>query len=508
MTLRATYLLDIDWNNDGSFPAGSECYADVRRANIDRGFSGPLGRVAMIGQATLVLRNDDQAYSPPLVSDIRPQRAMRLRMSYGGDTETLFQGHIETISPTFGTQREREVVLQCVDAMERLDRFEGPMALLENTTADSVCYNAVHAVYTPASESYQPGINHFPFSSDRWELPTVQVGPGKSGAATALPARAADKIQAACVSDLGRFYIAKDGAPTFQNRHQQPLDETTELTLDDDMIDMAYQMGAASIYNHVSVTCYPRTVGQTLEILGRISQGDAPRVDAGATETFTLYFRDPSNPALHLGGRGVITPVAGTDAIATDDPAGEGTDVSTDISVSGTIYGDKAEISIENTGAVVVYIQTLQIRGYAVRVREPVTVVAQDATSIAAYGRRELVVDAALMASQSHAQNLADHLLDRYKDPQHDIRGVSFYANSSATLMGAARDLELCDRVVLSESQTGLSSEPLFVYGIHHTIEPGRIHRVSLDLEEGYDIGGTAARVDEAHVDGPEVVIY
>ena len=508
MTLRADYTLHIDWDGDGSFEGGEECYGDVLAAQIERGFSGPLGRVAAMGRGTFVLRNASRAYSPPLSENVRPQRGVQLKMTYDGTTVALFTGHIETIEPTFGTQLTRRVTLHCVDDMARLDQFEGPMTLLENTTADSVCYNAVHAVYTPASESYQPGINRFPFSSDRWELPAVQVGPGKSGAATALPARASDKIETACISDWGRFFIAKDGAPTFINRHQMPLDATTELTLDDDMIEMAYQMSATTVYNHISVTCYPRSVGQTLEILGRISQGDAPTVNAGETETFTLYFRDPSNPALHLGGRGVVTPVAGTDVIATDDQPGEGTDVSADIDISATIYGDKAEVTLENTSADVAYIQTLQVRGYGVRVREPVTVVAQDATSIAAYGRRELVVDAPLMASQIHAQNLADYLLSYYKDPLHDVRNVSFYANSNATLMAAARDLELCDRVVLSESQTGLDEQVLHVYGIRHTIEPGRLHRVTLDLEEGYDIGGTVARVDEAHVDGPEVVIY
>jgi hypothetical protein len=176
--------------------------------------------------------------------------------------------------------------------------------------------------------------------------------------------------------------------------------------------------------------------------------------------------------------------------------------------LSATLYGDHAEVTLANTAAYPVYLQHLQIRGIAVRTREPITVNAQDATSIAAYGKRKLTLDAALLASDVQAQALANYLLGYYKAPLHDVRGVSFFANRDATLMAAARDLELLQRVTLSEDQTGLDEEALFIYAARHEITPPGIHRVTLNLEQPYSIGGTVAVVDAAHVDGPEVVAY
>lgn len=499
-----TYALYIDWDDDGDFEdAGETVTTDLLAARVNRGFSNPLARVALYGTASFVLNNESKAYSPPLAANVLPRRAVKLTMTYDGTPDELFVGYIEGIYPTANTDPVQTVRIECVDDKERLDRFEGPIALLENTTADAIIAAAVAAVYTPDSTDYDAGINRFPFSSDRWDPPEFTVGPLMTGIGLPRKVSAGEKILAACVADWGHFFIAKDGTPTFRNRHTTTLDSTTDLTLDGTMTDLRYQKTTGPLLNHIEITCHPRSVGQTLEILGRISQGDAPHIDAGATETFTLYFRDPSNPALRLGGKGVLAPIAGTDAIATDDPAGEGNDVSTDLSISATIYGDHATVAIENTGAAVVYLQTLQIRGYAVRVREPVTVVAE-----ADDGQRTFPLDAALMGNQIHAQNLADHLLDRYKDPQDEYPGVHFVANTSATLAAAARDLELLWRVELTEPQTGLEDAVGYAYSITHDIQPHNRHDVTIALMPGYDICGTVARWDDAHWDGPEVLIY
>ena len=507
-TEKATYTLEIDWDGDGTFEVGEDCSEDRLSAVIERGFVGPLGRRAKIGTATLTLDNQTRAYSPPLNASVRPQRQVRLSMTYAGTTDELYRGYIETIVPTSGTKRERRVTFTCVDDMERLERYEGPVPLLEHATADAIVDAAVNAVYTPTATSYQAGINVFPFSSDRWDGGGAWLARNAIARFSEATANAADKITAACMSDWGRFFIAKDGTPTFYNRHQMPLGGSTALTLDDAMVEMAYEMSVTSVYNHIAVTCYPRSVGTVYEVLGRLGQGTAPAIEPGQREMFTLYFRDPSNASLRLGGKNVINPVANTDYTATTDEPGEGDDATAALDVSSDVYGDRAEVALENTGAVVVYVQKLEVRGIGVRVREPVTVIAQDTASIATYGRRELVIDAPLMSTQVQAQALAEYLLDYYKAPLHDVRGVTFFANKTPTFMAAARDLELCDRVALTESQTGLSAQPLFIYAIRHVIEPGRIHRVTLDLEQGPDYAGDAWTWDASVWDGGDVWIY
>lgn len=133
---------------------------------------------------------------------------------------------------------------------------------------------------------------------------------------------------------------------------------------------------------------------------------------------------------------------------------------------------------------------------------------ASDATSIAAYGKRKLAISAPLMNTQAEALALAEYLLDVYKDPVDCVEGLTFQANRNATLIAAARDLELQDRVIVSETQTGLSAVTGFIYSIQHAITAnGRDHRVTLNLQTGYD-PGTPFRLDDSTLESGHVLIY
>jgi len=213
------------------------------------------------------------------------------------------------------------------------------------------------------------------------------------------------------------------------------------------------------------------------------------------------------NQGIKLGGLNPISPVATIDIICTDDPAGVGTDVTGDIVVTMTDYGDRAELALDNTGAGTAYVQKLQVRGYAVRSREPITVIAQDAASIAAYGRHELQINAPLMSSPAEARALTNHILDYYKQPLDEVPSVTFSAHVNVTLMEAARDLELLERVWISEAQTGVEGY-FYVYGINHRIRDNYNHEVTLSLLKAYDIGGTPWIWDTSVWDGPDIWVY
>jgi hypothetical protein len=386
-----------------------------------------------------------------------------------------------------------------------LDQYDGEITLQTNVYADDIIDAVITEVYTPPSTNYDAGINFFPTAADRWTGQLAQIGFDRSRRnGVAQSVRASDKIYDACVSDWGRFFISKAGVPTFYNRHRMPFDTATALTLDDDMIEMDYAMDTQSIYDAVEVTCYPRKVGQTNEVLGELDQSTAPIIEAGDSITFDIPFRDSANNAIQLGGMNVLTPVESTDFELTDDEPGEGTDVSSDITPTMTAYGDHASVTLANGGAAPAYVQKLQVRGIAIRSREPVTVTASQASD----WPRKLVVDAPLMSSPVDAQALANWLLDYYKDPLHIIRGVTIYANTNATNMAAARDLELMDRVVLTESQTGLSAQAGYIYAMTHDIQRGRIHQLRFDLEQAYTYSGDPFTVDVSRVDGTDVIVY
>lgn len=502
MSIYAAYTLEIDWDGDGDFAdSGEDVTADLLfPASIDRKFSNPLARMASTGRATFVLDNQLQNYSPPLQANVLPRRAVKFSMTYDGATLVLFRGFLESIRPTSGQYRERRVTLECVDALDVLSREEGEIALQEDVWADDVIDAVISAVYTPPSTDYDQGVNLFPISADRWNDERGY----QAGARAEETIAATSKILDAATSDWGHFFIAGNGAPTYRNRVYE-LEATTALTLSGQTTGLDYNKSVGSVYNHVAVTCHPRAVGEVPEVLGRISQQDAPAIEASDGATFEIRFRD-SVTGDRLGGKDCLTPVKGTDLETTADPAGSGGSENGNISVSATFYGTRAEVTVENSAAYAVYVQKLQVRGLAVRTREQVTMVAEDAASQAAYEKRKFRVNAPLLAYQSAAQRLATHLVARYKDPQDDVRGVRFVANYNATLMAAARDLDLLDRVVLSETQTGLSSFNGLIYALKHTIHNRYHHEVTMSLKEIYD-PGTPFRLGDT-MDSGHILIY
>lgn len=500
-TLLATYALYVDWNDDGDFDdAGEDISSDWMRITITSGYSSPLARYPTVGRLTVLLKNAAKTYSPPETAAARPRLPVKLDMTYGGSTKTLFRGWIQSLLPDYGTSLNRRAVMECVDAIWLLDQYEGDITLQTNVYADDVIGAVVSAVYTPPSTAYDSGISLFPTGADRW---AGQLGK-KAEFGVWQKVSASGKIQDACVSDWGRFFISKAGAPTFHNRHRAPFNTTTALTLDDDMVGLDYGMSADEVRNYIEVTCYPRKIGEVYEVLGQLDQTVPPIIEDGASVTFDIQFRDPANNAVTLGGKSVITPVATTDFTVTDDEAGEGTDDTGSVTPSMTAYGDHAAVTLANAAGHPVWVQFLRVRGIAVRSLDSVTVVASEASNVV----QRLRIDAPLMSSPIHAQSLANWLLSYYKDPLHDIQGVQIFANTNATLMAAVRDLELMDRVVITESQTGLTAQAGYIYAMRHTIEQGRIHRLTFSLEQAYDYGADPFIIDSSLIDGPDVIVY
>lgn len=497
----ATYALVVDWNNNGSFAdSGDDISADLFAFTIDRGFASPLARVAQAGRMTVSLFNTSKQYSPKLQANVLPSRAVRLNMTVGVTTVTLFRGFLKKIVPAPDIFGMKTVTIECVDAMEILDRVEASIPIIEYGRADQVIAAAVSAVYTPPSTSYESGINVFPYAGDRWtEAGEWGIGFERS--------RASQKIADACASDWGRFFINKAGGPTYKNRHYTAFNTTTLITLNGEFSNLNYEKSDGEVYNQIEVTCHPRVIGAEYEVLGRLSQSRAPRIEANASQTFKLDYRDPSNPALRIGARSLLNLVSGTDYKCTDDEGGEGTDVTASITPSYTLKADTAEVTLTNALSQPVYVQTLQVRGLPVRVREEVTKVSSDVTSINAYQKRTLSINAPLMNNDYEAQRLSEHLLALWKDPRDVVTGITLEGLFSDTWLAAIRDMELLDRVVLTEAQTGLSSYAGYVYRMQHQADADNGHRVTFDLETAYALG-TPFRLDTSALNSGHVLIY
>jgi hypothetical protein len=264
------------------------------------------------------------------------------------------------------------------------------------------------------------------------------------------------------------------------------------------------------VYNNVEVTYTPRTVGTSVEVVGAFRQSKALRIEAGETKNVTVQFSDPNNAARRIGVFNAITPVATTDYTATSDELGYGTDLTADLTVTMTALADRANLTLENTGVSALYVQTLQVRGYAVRLNDRLSAIVDDAASQALYQKRTLALQTALISFAPEAQRLAEHLVERYAVPQDEVRNVKFLAHANDALMAFARDVELLQRVTITEGETGLDAWDGLIFGMAWRVA-GMTHEVTLQVQTPYTLPvgewilGTALLGEETYLgSGPK----
>jgi len=115
-------------------------------------------------------------------------------------------------------------------------------------------------------------------------------------------------------------------------------------------------------------------------------------------------------------------------------------------------YAASAELYLTNNNSnYPCYFTQLQLRGSPLLTQEPVKYEAEDATSIADYGRRTWTIrNNPYVQTYRHAEMIGDFLLARFKDPVQniDLRGVP-----------ARPWLEVGDRVTVTETLTDISED-------------------------------------------------
>ncbi len=146
--MATTFKLEFDWNNDGSW---TDEATYLITAKLSLGFKGRLmvRRLAEPGQATLVLDNSSQRFSPDYSSGILygkllPRRPFRLRATDGVTTWTVWRGFIESISPDAGSYGKRQVTITCVDMLTVLAGQRGSLPLQAGLRADQLITGAIN----------------------------------------------------------------------------------------------------------------------------------------------------------------------------------------------------------------------------------------------------------------------------------------------------------------------------------------------------------------------------
>lgn len=398
--------LEVDWDNDGAFTGASEA-GYLRAVSITRGRSGLFtgegqpGRQA-VGQCILTLDNSDRRFDPwysssALYPNVQPGRDVRLRVKNGssGSLYDVFRGRIADV-PRSQDRLDPTVQLVVYDGWRMLADRRSTVALQTNTTMDLLISAVLTDVSWPSA-----------WGSD------LDTGSDTIPYAWVEDQSAFDALHEMVESEMGLGYVGADGKFYFVSRQNLEL-ATSSLTL-----DQAEVMNAPAVSNpwdlvrnKISVRAYPRSIASSAEIW-RLNE--TRYVRPGASATIWAKFHDSNYD--ECIAQSVAAPVATTDYTMNTDAGGLGTNLTASFSVTATIFAASAKLVVTNNGSVGGYITLLKIRGAAIQLLNVTAAIAEDTTSQASYGRRQLSLDLPFQQNTATAEDFANWLLSLLKDP-------------------------------------------------------------------------------------------
>lgn len=482
----ATYILDVDWNNDGTYDGGDEAVtADLIEVTFTTGrqTADPLSGSAGAGVLTAVLRNDADKYNQfngtsPLVDQLLPGRAVRLRTT-APSAKTLWEGILDSVIPEVKYPNRKRARLRAL----------GPLSTLTDTKVSISMQTAVAtgALITAVLDAAG-------FSATARDLDTGTVTPSRFW--TDSKRNAIALIQELEQSEGGFVRESHDGDIVFEEQDVRQTDTraaTSQAVFTDEEIPASGELGydrieqqepLAQVYNDLRATVQSYSV-QSLAVLWThpeaTTAAGSPSIPAGESITVWANYPTPQSALEAVAVDAWTTPVENTDYEANTADDGTGSDISADASIVTTKFADACKLVITNNNASTMYLTLLQLRGTAVHADDPVTVQAEDATSQTAYGIRTFrrSEQARWVPTTAVAQTFLDERLLLYKDPQPVVR-LSFNANKDSDHLDEAIAREVSDRITVgAQNVVGLGFEQdFFVEHISHRIILGTSHRV------------------------------
>jgi hypothetical protein len=440
--------------------------------NIHYGINGngPRDRIASVGTMSFSLDNS-AANSGAKLGYYSPDHAnarsgfdiglpLRCRIAYG-TTYTKHIGEIQSITPAADQYGKRTSDVISADfiykmALHKLQRIAVQTDKRDDQLITTIISNMNSS---PESTSYSTGLETYPYA-----LHDV-----KDESTTALNA------VARCVqSGLGYFYIAGDGAATYKTRQSRISGVTSSVTLNDTMVDLQVSRPIEKVLNTITIKSQPADVDDTATTIIYSLPKEIQLAPSESRDISAIY-RDPSTLNERISAIDLVDPlVADTDYKMSSVSGDDGNDLNASLGVSLSVGGNATKITLTNNASVTGYVNHLQLRGKGVYLYNKNTYVAEDSASQSTYGTRSTTIDLPYQDDFNVSVDIADALLDQYKDPMTYVDSVTFNANRSDALMTAALDLEPGDMVTITETLTGINTN-FFIQSVDLDIKPNKI---------------------------------
>lgn len=431
------------FDNDGDGYSGNGLMGRLASLSVQRGLNPDTGEIQE-ASAQFNLRNHDGRYSPRYSTseyypNIMPRLPVKMqRQDSGGTFYGQFSGFLgePSVDPD---PNVLSATFDCYDLVRRLRRTIISTALYTDYRSDQLISAVLTLIGYSGSTSLETGVKTFAYASWRRQ------------SALAI-------IQEITNSEMGTFFIDRDGVPTFHNRYHRVLTTTAAASFSNTFAGVTYRLPEETIYTEALVTVYPRSVGSSGVLW---TWDEMPYfLAAGDTFTFEIEYTDPGGLGL-CEGSSVVTPVATTDYLANSLSDGSGTNETANLAVSFTAYGRYATVTLTNNDASEFYITFMQVRGVPITIPNPVTLRA----STGAVELSTIAFDQPLETSTSAGQDAADYLINLYQTPRDR---VTFQVKpQTSTLKDAMAVLDLNSRVSITQAKLGLSSMGFFIHQIN-----------------------------------------
>ena len=440
----------------------------------------PLNEVVK-SRGSVALSNTSRRYLPhdtpfsgeeDFIGDhIKAGRFIRVHAGYGRDIIPQFVGITER---PVNSVSWMDTKINFFDVIEYLEGKELDGALLQNKKGDEVIKHILDELgFTEDQYDLSESLNMIPF---------VNIKGGD---------KALDIIRKVCEAENGRFYADEHGILKFENRFRLAFEPYTEsqytFNYDNSIIESILE--PTEVINKAFITAYPREV-QANQKVWDFTGGEMVRVSSSVTIWADIFDDYGDLPCTNI-----YEWTNGSYFLATDKELGDGTDVTSDFTVTefSVLGGSTVKMTFRNDGSKTSYINEIALFGTPAKVKTEIEYETPDAdatASIAEFGVKAYELRNDFIQSENEARGLGRTLVYTNKDPKKSIE----------IKVKGIPQIQIDDQVTVQE---GTTEEELECYII-------RIEK----LADGYNqrlilkerVIQSFAIVDTSLVDGDDVV--
>jgi len=438
----------------------------VQDYSITRGRTSELERVG-VGTATITVDSPSALFSPLntsgcLSGSLLPNRRINIGWKFGSPASTFYRfvGKLKEINSEPDTGGGRNAVLVCTDDWNELQRVETRSTLYQNVQSGSLAGSLLdNAGYFTTCRNIADGADNYRYAYfERRKLDEVLVDIERT--------------------EYGFIYINGAGAFVFHDRNYRSVTSTVSASFDNTMAGISYRRSDDDIATVAEVPYVPKVQKAETTVWTLQPQG-ALDIPAQSSGSFFGNYLDPGTcqlaPALGVA--------SGTANFFTASD-GTGTNVGADFSTSFVAFAESFKFVASNSGSSTEWLTGFTVTGSPLVSYEQQTATARDVTACALYGERTLTYGGQnLIHLSGKARDLAQYLVNRYKDPQNLDDVTLNIVNDNATNWEQILRRDLDDRLAISNSSLGLNGQDFFIGKLDEQWSVGGVHSVTYTLE-------------------------